>query len=208
MQIDPERLRQHYGSLSDEELSALKREELTEMAQQCYDQEWERRGLVETEESELVESGEDYEESSGDGEAETDWFQDAACVASFVGQPGGSAASDADEARLALQRAGIPCQISTVEVARSSDGQPAQHEYRAMIPAPFTLKATSILDKEIFNPQIEADWRIHLESLTDAELAALNPGVICAGLFDRIARLKRSYNHEVSRRFRHSSPEP
>ena len=207
MQVDPERLRQHYRSLSDEELSALKRDELTEMAQECYDAEWERRGRVETQESELVDGGDDYEDSSVDGEAETDWFQDAACVASFVGQPDGSATSDADEARLALQRAGVPCQISTVEVARSSGGQPAQHEYRAMVPAPFTLKAASILDKEIFNPQIEADWRIHLESLTNAELAALSPDVICAGLFDRIARLKKSYNDEVSRRFRHSSLE-
>ena len=77
-----------------------------------------------------------------------------------------------------------------------------------MAPAPLTLKATSILDKEIFNPQIEADWRIHLESLTDTELAALNPDVICAGLLDRIARLKRRYNDEVSRRFWRSFPEP
>ena len=204
MQVDPESLRQYYRSLSDEELSALRREELIEMAQECYDEEWERRGLVETQESELVEGGEDYEDASAKGEVEPDWLQGAAYVASFVSQPGRSAASDADEARLALKRAGIPCQISTVEVAPSSGDQPAQHEYRAMVPVPLTLKATSILDKEIFNPQIEADWRIHLESLTDKELAALNPDVICAGLFDRIARLKRSYNDEVSRRFRHS----
>lgn len=68
-----------------------------------------------------------------------------------------------------------------------------------MVPAAFTLKATSILDKEIFNLQIEADWRIHLESLTDTELAALNPDVICAGLFDRIGRLKKSYDETKSR---------
>lgn len=208
MKVDPESLRQHYRSLSDEELSALKREELIEIGQECYDEEWERRGLVETQESELVEGGEDYEEPSAEGEAEPDWRKDTACVASFVGQPSGSAPSDADEARLALQRAGIPCLILTVEVARSSGDQPAQHEYRAMVPAPLTLKATSVLDKEVFNPQIEADWRIHLESLTDTELAALNPDVICAGLFDRIGRLKTSYNDEVSRRFRRSSSEP
>ncbi len=204
MQVDPESLRQHYRSLSDEELSALRREELTETAQECYDEEWERRGLVETQESELLAGGEDYEVACSEGEVEPDWLRDAACVASFVSQPGRSAASDADAARLALERAGIPCQMSAVEVARSSD-QPAQHEYRAMVPAPLTLKATSILDREIFNPQLEGDWRIHLESLTDTELADLNPDVICAGLFDRIARLKRAYNDEVSRRFRRSS---
>ena len=208
MQVDPESLRQHYRSLSDEELSALRREELIEIAQKCYDEERERRGLEETQESDLVEGGEDYVEASAEGEAEPDWLQDAACVASFVSQPGGSAASDADATLLSLQRAGIPCQISTVEVAPASGDQPAQHEYRAMVPAPLTLKATSILDKEIFNPQLEADWRIHLESLTDKELGALNPDVICAGLFDRIGRLKRAYNDEVSRRFRRSSPAP
>jgi hypothetical protein len=208
LQVNLESLRQHYRSLSDEELSALRREELIEMAQKCYDEECERRGLVETQESELVEGGEAYEEASAEGEAEPDWLQDAACVASFVSQPGGSAASDGEVARLALQRAGIPCQISIAEVAPPSGDQPAQHEYRAMVPASLTLKATSILDKEIFNPQLEADWRIHLESLTDTELAALNPDVICAGLFDRIGRLKRAYNDEVSRRFRRSSSEP
>lgn len=209
MQVNPESLRRHYRSLSDEEFSALSREDLSEMAQKCYDEEWERRGLAETQESELVDGGEDYEEASAEdeGEAEPDWLEDAASVASFVSQPGGSAASDAGASRLALQRAGIPCQISLAEIAPASGDQPAQHEYRAMVPAPLTLKATSILDRDFFNPQIEADWRVHLESLTDTELADLNPDVICAGLFDRIARLKRVYNDEVSRRFRRSSAE-
>lgn len=96
----PKVFAQHYRSLSDEELSALKREELIEMAQECYDEEWERRGLVDTQQSEMFEGGEDYEELSAEGEAEPDWREDTACVASFVGQPSGSAPSDADEARL------------------------------------------------------------------------------------------------------------
>ena len=208
MHVDPESLRRHYRSLSDEELFALRREELIEVAQECYDEEWERRGLAETQESDLVEGSADYGEDSEESETEADWLQNAACVASFAGQYGGSAASDADEARLALQRAGIACQISTIEAEPSNGDQPAQHEYRVMVPAALTLKASSVLDKEIFNPQIEADWRIHLESLTDTELAALRPDVICAGLFDRMARLKRSYNDEVSRRFRRSCLEP
>jgi hypothetical protein len=40
--------------------------------------------------------------------------------------------------------------------------------------------------------------------LTDSELGALNPNEICIGLSDRMARLKRAYNDEVTRRFRHS----
>jgi hypothetical protein len=33
----------------------------------------------------------------------------------------------------------------------------------------------------------------------------MNPDVISAGLVDRITRLKRAYNDEISRRFRRSS---
>ena len=53
--------------------------------------------------------------------------------------------------------------------------------------------------------QLEADWRTHFASMTDRELGALNSDVICAGLVDRIARLKRAYNDEISRRFRRSA---
>lgn len=205
MQVDPESLGQHYRSLSDEAFATLRREELTETAQEIYDEEWTRRALAASEEPDVVEGGEFCEESSGEGEAHSDWLEDAECVASFVSQPGMPAAANADEARLALQIAGIPCRISTVEMPRSSRDQPVQFEYRAMVPTALMLKAISTLDKAIFNPQLEADWRIHLESLTDVELGALNPDIICAGLFDRIARLKRAYNDEVSRRFRQSS---
>ena len=46
MQIDLESLRRHYSSLSDEELLALNRDDLIEMAQKCWDEEVERRGLA------------------------------------------------------------------------------------------------------------------------------------------------------------------
>lgn len=68
----------------------------------------------------------------------------------------------------------------------------AEYEYQLMVPAPLNLKARSILDREIFNPQLEADWRLRFQSLTDRELGELNPSMICAGLVDRIARLKRA----------------
>ena len=205
MPIDVESLRRHYGSLSDEELLALNREELIEVAQKCYDEELERRGLDEARESATAPDEQEYEDASFETAVDADWLQDAACACSFVSQPVGSAAADAENARTALQEAGIPCQVSAVEVAASTGDRPAQHEYRVMVPGALNLKATSILDKEVFNPQLEADWRMHFESLTDRELGALNPDVICAGLVDRIARLKRAYNDEVSRRFRVSS---
>ena len=43
MPLDPEYLRHHYASLSDEALLELDRSELVETAQKCYDEELIRR---------------------------------------------------------------------------------------------------------------------------------------------------------------------
>lgn len=202
MQIDLETLRRHYMSLSDDELLAIERDDLTDTAQKCFDQEVERRGLIAAPESEAAPDEEAHEEATFRTGEDPDWLQDAACACSFVSHPGGSAATDAENAREALQDAGIPCQVSAVEVAATTGDQPAQHEYRVMVPGALNLTATSILDKVVFNPQLEADWRTHFASMTDQELGGLNPDVICAGLVDRIARLRRAYNDEISRRFK------
>ncbi len=201
VQIDLECLRRHYSSLSDEGLLALNPDDLIEVARKCWDEEVERRGLDELMESDAVSGDEDGETETSFEGLDPDWLQNAACASSFVGDPGGSQASDAVKV---LDDAGIPCEVTTVEVSSALGRHPTEHEYRVMVPAALNLKASSILDKEIFNPQLEADWRLHFQSLTDSELGALNPNVICIGLADRIARLKRAYNDEVTRRFRHS----
>jgi hypothetical protein len=46
MPADPEYLRQHYASFSDEGLMSIDRAKLTEVAQQYYDEELARRGLA------------------------------------------------------------------------------------------------------------------------------------------------------------------
>ena len=46
MQVDPEYLRRHYNSLSDEALLAFNRSDLVEIAQKCYDAELDRRELA------------------------------------------------------------------------------------------------------------------------------------------------------------------
>ncbi len=193
MEITFESLRQLYQSLSDEELLAIERNELTGAAQKCFDAEVEKRGLAEAQESETVSAEED-----------PSWMQDAACACSYMSHPGDSAATDAENAREALYHAGIPCRVSAMEVAWPTGDQPVKHEYRVMVPGAFSLEAVSVLDKELFNPQMEADWSRHFASMTDQELGALNLDAICAGLVDRIARLKRAYNEEISRRFRRS----
>ena len=45
MQINPEEFRRHYDSLSDEALLEVNRDELVEVAQQCYDVELANRGI-------------------------------------------------------------------------------------------------------------------------------------------------------------------
>ena len=202
MKLDLEALRRHYQSLSDDALLAMDREELVEAAQHCYDEELAERGLTSQEEAQ---AGQEYGEADFETGEDADWLQDAACACSFVSQPGGSAATDAGNARGALQEAGIPCQVSAIEVSAASGDQPAQLEYRVMVPGALNLIATSILDKEVFNPQLEADWRTHFQELSDEEMRALHPDVICAGLVDRIARLKRAYGDELARRAKGSS---
>ena len=46
MPVDPEYLRQHYASLSEEGLLAIDRADLVELAQKCYDDELGRRGIA------------------------------------------------------------------------------------------------------------------------------------------------------------------
>jgi hypothetical protein len=200
VQIDLDNLRRHYGSLSDEALLEVNRDDLIEVAQKCLDEEIEQRGLKETRDADATSDGETGDaETSFEGEVEADWLEDAVCACSFVGDTGASPAADAVNA---LDEAGIPCEVTTVELPSSQSGRPAEFESRVMVPAALNLKATSILDKQIFNPQLESDWRLHFESLTDHELAGLDPDEICAGLADRITRLKRAYKDEVTRRFR------
>jgi hypothetical protein len=202
VQINLEDLRHHYASLSDEGLLELDRDELTEVAQRCYDEELQKRQLSQpgTPQDEA-----DYEEQAREPldpktREKPDWLEDAACVCAFGSDEGGDSASELDQARNALLEGGIPCYV----VFHKSDPpkvDPKPHyEYRVMVPGALNLQAGSVLDKEIFNPGVEADWTAHFESLSDDDLLALNSEVICAGLLDRMKRLKRAYEQEVSRR--------
>jgi len=202
MEIDREDLRRHYASLSDEELLALDRDELTEVAQKCYDREMERRDLT----SSLAEeaAADHWRDQPGghgmEAEAEPDWLESAAVAASFTSHPGAIQAPEAAQACEVLRAAGVPCQINTVEPDPSDDESPRFTDYQVMVPGALNLIAASILDKEIFNAKLEANWRAHLEELSDEELRVLNPAIICEGFLDRARRLKRAYEDEIARR--------
>jgi hypothetical protein len=212
VQIDRQELLDYYASLSDEELLALDRAELTEVAQKYYDSEIAKRRLTPDEAESLAEphrsvaplKREDDGEEAGavldfDNGAQPDWLENAACAIAFQVFPGGTAASDADNARDVLLAAGIPSHITLNRLDAPDDPQ-ARHEYCVMVPGARNLEATSVLDREIYNPKEEAMWRTHFEALSDKELRALSWEAICAGLLDRLERLKRAYGDEIARR--------
>jgi hypothetical protein len=213
MQLKIEDLRRHYASLSDQALRAINRTELVEIAQQCYDQELAQREplkknlprpvvrvapLEEPEHKEVAEEVADDELDAGSRDA-PEWIEEAACVCTFSSSAGIGATSDAENARDVLTEAGIPCHVAYRHIDPNLTPQP-RAEYRVMVPGALNLEAASVLDKEIFNAEIEAEWRAHFAVLTDEELIGVNQDVLFGGLLDRIERVRRAYDEEVARR--------
>jgi hypothetical protein len=134
-------------------------------------------------------------------EDDEDWLEKAFTVTSFSETAAGFAA--AADTRAVLVAAGIPCKVTEHEIDPSEEPEPLPYkEYRVMVPAGLSLQATSVLDTAIFNERLEADWKTQLESLSDEELAALNIDALCAGLLDRVERLRKAHKREVARRSR------
>jgi hypothetical protein len=206
--LDLEFLRQHYADLSDEGLRAIDRSGLVQAAQACYDEELARRApwgqaekSVSPPESAAPRHPPDAEKETTDGEpGPPDWLEQAACVGSFVLHRGTPAASLAESSRDVLRAAGIPCCLVREEIAPAPSVQPAYTECRVMVPGAQNLHAVSVLDRQIFNAELEAEWRAHFEELSDEEFRALSLDDMCAGLLDRVERLKRAYGDEVARR--------
>jgi len=193
LKVDTEYLRRHYADLSDEALLEIDRGELVEGARRCYDEEVaRRRSMAEQDAAAAPLDGADAGEAGGG--AEPEWMETAACVCTFVQMHGTDAQVDAADARDVLKSAGIPCRVALEEAA----GREA--EWRVLVPGARTLEAVSVLDRDLFNARLEAEWQAHLEVLSDEDLRALNPEKICAGFLDRAERLKRVYRDEIARR--------
>jgi hypothetical protein len=210
MQVDPQYLRQNYASLSDEALLEIHREDLIEIAQGCYDDEVRQRRLNSAREATkasapLIPDAETEPDSQVSREGEQPgWIEEGAEVYSAVIRAG--VAPDVDNARAALEAAGIPCYMDIHEVDAHEE-EPAEsvvtepmHEWRLIVPGNLNLQATSILERDIFNADFEANWRTHLEMLSDQEVRAMSPQVVFCGLFDRVERVTRVWNEELKRR--------
>src|SRR5690349_22343976 len=111
MELDPEYLRQHYASLSDEALLAVDRTELVEMAKMIVDEEVRRRDLPHLRDTWRMHEPHRIpgQPEPTDGEAEVDdgppgtgdkpsWLEEAAEVYSRAVFPGTAPAPDAANA--------------------------------------------------------------------------------------------------------------
>ncbi len=102
MEISFRELKRHYASLSDDELLAIDRDELTKAAQEAYDIEVADRGLHEP----LPAGGPEV-----DYDVKPDWSNGGVCICSFVDIPAGAAPEKIAKSRAALDGAGIPNEL-------------------------------------------------------------------------------------------------
>ena len=69
------------------------------------------------------------------------------------------------DVRDALESAGIPCYLELTELPEEQVVNPARPQTEP--PGQLNLRATSILEREIFNKDFEAEWKARLETLSD-----------------------------------------
>jgi hypothetical protein len=128
------------------------------------------------------------------------WYEEASEVYSVDSRFHTELGVDAETARVALEAAGIPCYLEFCEEPAEQDGDPPTHRWRVLVPGTLNIRATNILDRDIFNDEFEATWRVHLEMLSENELSEADPKEVFCGLFDRVERVVRVYRDEQSRR--------
>jgi len=208
MKADPEFVREHYRALSDEELLAIDRSDLVEMAQGIYDAEVSRRALAprgrvpradDPRPAPVAANRPLAEKDVPATEGKPDWLDEAAEVYSVVHHS--YADSRAANVCQILEAAGIPCYVDMVDVNLEEEQHyPAGHRWRIMVPPNLSWRAMSTIDRDISNPEFETAWKAHLESLPDGDLPAMDPQFVFCGLYDRIDRAARVYEEEMARR--------
>jgi hypothetical protein len=187
MKIDPEYLRQHYASLSDDALLEIDGSELVETARTILEAEVSRRNL-----------GKGDPTVAG---GKPEWLEEAAEVVAYAMRPDGQPPQAATHACEVLEAAGIPHYLETSEVPQeeNASGTP-ETLLRLLVPGTLGLRATSVLERDIFNDEFEGTWRGHLETLSNAEVLEMTPEFVFCGLYDRIERVNKVYDEEIARR--------
>jgi hypothetical protein len=195
LKVDPEDFRRHYASLSDDALLEIDRDELIPVAQQIYGAELARRHLAE-DEPDRETAAEESQVSSFP--VDDNWLESGACAHSaHIAAPGDEATQRMLHARDLLIAAGIPAEIH-YRKDKYEDREVDLCE--VLVPPNLILYASSVLDKEIFNPEAEESYRAFFSSLSDEELRFADRHLLFAGLQDRLARAKQAYADEVAKR--------
>jgi hypothetical protein len=216
MRIDIDQIRRQYADSSDGALLELNRDDLTEAARACYDEELQRRGLdragaatqrrarpsapiAGTPAADAEEADEALAAASDPGDR-PDWLDGAAEAYSQYLNHAGQPARQALRAHAALTAAGIPAILEMREEPAADANSAPAHRCCVLVPGELNLQATSVLEIEIFNKDFEVEWRAHLGSLSEEQLEAADPQLTFGGLIDKIERATRAYDEELERR--------
>jgi hypothetical protein len=146
LQVDLDDFRRRYAELSDEALLELDRDELVDLARDCYDAELARRGL--------------HRSSSSPPATEVQDHGELVEAAIF------SSSSEADLARALLESAAIPCYLENEfagKTLRVSDG------FRLFVPATLLENAREILDAPVSDEELIAQAEVALEPASEGE---------------------------------------
>jgi hypothetical protein len=197
MRLDTEFLRRHYAEMSDEELESINRDDLVEAARHILDEEVASRQSSAAPAAARPRAAAHHEEVGV--EVEEDWMENAAEAYSSYARPGTTDPSEGSvDALHVLEAADIPCHLELVEEPEQNDQM--RYRWRVMVPDKLIHRATSVLDRDIFNEEFEAQLRSHLEMLNDEELRVMAPQYAFCGLYDRLERINRAYEEELERR--------
>ena len=196
MSLDPKFLRQHYAALSDQALLEIKRDDLVDVARQCYDEELRQRRFPPA--VTLSPSAIAFASPPPVAPQEPDWQTEAVEVYGVTAKAGTSEGPYVAEARQALEAAGIPCRLQVQD--EPEHVRPPARQWRLLVPGTFNQRAASILDRDIFNSEFEAEWKTLLETFPDEKVLEMNPRDVFCGLVDRLERVTRVYKAEMARR--------
>ena len=146
MQIDPDEFRRHYDSLSDEALLEVNRDELVEVAQQCYDLELAHRGIKR--ESQTPAALEKRVES-----------QEWVLAATFL------SAEEANLAHAMLESAAIPARLES----KNTSSWTGFGGLRLLVPSALLEEAQVIIASPISEEELIAQAEAEPEPAPDSE---------------------------------------
>jgi hypothetical protein len=194
--LDLNELRRQYEALSDEALLEIDRDELVETARKCLDEELQLRKIrPEVRKRNPASATEEEFGADWAGQEEPDWLAEGLSVLNVsMRYRNDDTTQRLRDAIDILANTGIPCYV------RGQSHEDGSNDYSLIVPARQHLQAASLLDRDLLNTEMEADWKAHFQTMTDDELLELDENMLVAGMRDRIERLVRAYEDELLER--------